>query len=189
MKTTTLSLIAAALGVAGLGTFAATTTAGEGCCASSAKAATQTIAYDGEKADKDIVETALAAGQFNTLATALTEAGLVDTLQGDGPFTVFAPTDEAFDKLPEGTLEGLLADKEALKNVLLYHVVSGAAVPASEVVKMDGQSVDTANGDAITITVDGDNVMINDNVKVIKTDVKASNGIIHVIDTVIVPGA
>ena len=137
----------------------------------------------GKKSSKNIVETALAAGNFNTLAKALTEAGLVEELQKEGPFTVFAPTDEAFSKLPEGTLENLLKDKEALKKVLLYHVVPGK-VMASDVVNL--QSATTLEGNDVKIkTVDG-NVMIN-NAKVIKADVGASNGVIHVIDTVLIP--
>ena len=136
-----------------------------------------------KKTSKNIVETAVAAGNFNTLAKALTEAGLVEELQKEGPFTVFAPTDEAFSKLPEGTLENLLKDKEALKKVLLYHVVSGK-VMASDVVNL--QSATTLEGNDVKIkTVDG-NVMIN-NAKVIKADVGASNGVIHVIDTVLIP--
>jgi len=131
----------------------------------------------------DIVQTAISAGNFTTLATALTEAGLVDALKGDGPFTVFAPTDDAFKKLPEGALEGLLKDKEALKNVLLYHVVSGN-VSSTDVVKLDKAT--TLNGSDIKIkTVDG-KVMINDS-QVTGADVQASNGIIHVIDTVLLP--
>lgn len=137
----------------------------------------------GKKSSKNIVETALAAGNFNTLAKALTEAGLVGELQKEGPFTVFAPTDEAFSRLPKGTLENLLKDKETLKKVLLYHVVSGK-VMASDVVNL--KSASTLEGDNVKIkTVDG-NVMIN-NAKVIKADVGASNGVIHVIDTVLIP--
>jgi len=131
---------------------------------------------------KDIVDTAVAAGDFNTLAKALTAAGLVDTLKGEGPFTVFAPTDEAFAKLPAGTLEALLNDKEKLTAILTYHVVAGD-VRAADVVKLDsaktvqGQSVKIGHGDGVT--VDGANV--------IKTDIVASNGVIHVIDSVILP--
>lgn len=131
----------------------------------------------------DIVQTAISAGNFTTLATALTEAGLVDALKGKGPFTVFAPTDEAFKKLPKGALDNLLKDKEALKNVLLYHVVSGN-VSSTDVVKLDKAT--TLNGSDVKIkTVDG-KVMINDS-QVTAADVKASNGIIHVIDTVLLP--
>lgn len=131
----------------------------------------------------NIVETAVRAGSFKTLATALTEAGLIETLKGEGPFTVFAPTDEAFAKLPKGALDGLLKDKEKLKSVLLYHVVSGK-VMAADVVKL--KDAKTVEGSTVAITVKGSNVMVN-NAKVIKTDILASNGVIHVIDTVIMP--
>lgn len=141
--------------------------------------------YSKKPAPKDIVSTAVDAGMFKTLATALTEAGLIETLQGKGPFTVFAPTDEAFAKLPEGTLEGLLKDKAALKKILLYHVVSGN-VMSTDVVKLTEAT--TVEGSKVKISVENGNVMIND-AKVIKADVKASNGVIHVIDTVILPPA
>lgn len=134
-------------------------------------------------ADKDIVDTAVGAGSFNTLVTAVKEAGLVETLKGDGPFTVFAPTDEAFAKIPKATLEGLLKDKEALKKVLLYHVVSGK-VMAGDVVKV--KSAKTVQGSSAKVTVKGDKVMI-DNANVVKTDIACTNGVIHVIDTVIMP--
>ncbi len=136
-----------------------------------------------ETAKKDIVETAVAAGSFNTLATALTEAGLIDALKGDGPFTVFAPTDEAFAKLPKGTLDNLLKDKDQLKKVLLYHVVSGN-VGSSDVVKLN--KAETLMGSNVMIKVDDGNVMIN-NSKVVKADIATSNGVIHVIDTVLIP--
>lgn len=136
-----------------------------------------------DKKSKDIVTVAIEAGNFKTLATALTEAGLIETLKGKGPFTVFAPTDEAFAKLPAKTLEGLLKDKEALKKVLLYHVVSGN-VTSSDVVKLS--SAKTVEGSEIKIKTKDGKVMIND-AKVISADVKASNGVIHVIDTVILP--
>jgi uncharacterized surface protein with fasciclin (FAS1) repeats len=134
---------------------------------------------------KDIVTTAVDAGIFKTLATALTEAGLIETLQGKGPFTVFAPTDDAFAKLPKGTVESLLKDKAALKKILLYHVVSGN-VTSTDVVKLTDAT--TVEGSKVKISVKDGNVMIND-AKVIKADVKASNGVIHVIDTVILPPA
>lgn len=134
---------------------------------------------------KDIVSTAIDAGIFNTLATALTEAGLVETLKGKGPFTVFAPTDEAFAKLPKETLGGLLKDKEALKKILLYHVVSGN-VMSTDVVKLNEAT--TVEGSNVKISLVDGNVMVND-AKVIKADVKASNGVIHIIDTVILPPA
>ena len=131
----------------------------------------------------DIVQTAIKAGNFTTLTTALTEAGLVDALKGDGPFTVFAPTDEAFKNLPDGALEGLLKDKEALKNVLLYHVVSGK-VSSKEVVDLNKAT--TLNGSDLNIKTNNGKVMIND-ADVIGADVIASNGIIHVIDKVLLP--
>jgi transforming growth factor-beta-induced protein len=140
-------------------------------------------------APKDIVDTAVADGRFTTLATALKAAGLVDTLKGKGPFTVFAPTDEAFAKLPAGTLEALLKDIPQLKNILLYHVVSGK-VMAADVVKLDGKMADTAlEGDQIKITVKDGKVYLNDKVQVIITDVETSNGVIHVVDAVLLPPA
>jgi uncharacterized surface protein with fasciclin (FAS1) repeats len=134
---------------------------------------------------QDIVDTAVAAGTFNTLATALQAAGLADTLKGKGPFTVFAPTDEAFSKLPAGTVESLLKpeNKAKLKAILLYHVVSGD-VTAAEVVKLS--SAKTVNGQDVKIMVNDGTVMVND-AKVVKADVMASNGVIHVIDTVLIP--
>ena len=134
--------------------------------------------------EADIVDTAVAAGSFNTLAAALEAADLIDALKGDGPFTVFAPTDEAFAKLPEGTVEALLQDKERLTEILTYHVVAGK-VPASDVVNLD--SAETLNGMSVSIHVMDGTVMVND-ATVIQADVMASNGVIHVIDTVIIPG-
>ena len=136
---------------------------------------------------KDIVQTAVAAGSFTTLAKALAAAGLVDTLKGPGPFTVFAPTDEAFAKLPAGTLETLLKpeNKAKLARILTYHVVSGK-VMAADVVKV--KSAKAVSGVTITVTTQGSTVMV-DNAKVVKTDIPASNGVIHVIDTVILPKA
>jgi uncharacterized surface protein with fasciclin (FAS1) repeats len=130
---------------------------------------------------KDIVDTAVAAGSFKTLATALGAAGLVDTLKGKGPFTVFAPTDEAFAKIPKADLDALLKDKAKLTAVLTYHVVPGK-VMAKDV--KAGQ-VKTVQGSSITVTTAG-GVMV-DKAKVVKTDIEASNGVIHVIDTVIMP--
>ena len=139
---------------------------------------------DSKKAEsKNIVETAVAAGSFKTLAAALQAAGLVETLSGKGPFTVFAPTDEAFAKLPAGTVEALLKDKEKLTAILTYHVVAGN-VPSSEVVKLT--SAKTVNGQNVKIQVMDGKVMVN-NAHVVKADVKANNGVIHVIDTVILP--
>ena len=136
-------------------------------------------------ADKDIVDTAVAAGSFKTLAAALTAAGLVDTLRGEGPFTVFAPTDDAFAKLPAGTVESLLLpeNKEKLIAVLTYHVVAGKVL-ASDVVKL--KSAKTVNGKDVTIKVSDKGVMV-DGAKVLKTDIETSNGVIHVIDSVILP--
>jgi uncharacterized surface protein with fasciclin (FAS1) repeats len=135
----------------------------------------------------DLVETAAGAGDFTTLATALEAAGLVETLQGEGPYTVFAPTDAAFEDLPDGALDELLADPEALSDVLLYHVVEGE-VPASDVVELDGQSVATVNGAEVEVSVDGEAVQVNE-AGVTQTDIAASNGIIHVIDAVLLPPA
>ena len=132
----------------------------------------------------DIVETATAAGSFKTLLTAATTAGLVETLKGEGPFTVFAPTDEAFAALPAGTLDGLLADPEALKKVLLYHVVSGK-VTSDQVVNLT--SADSVEGSPIAISVKDGKVYLNDSAMVVTADVMASNGVIHVIDKVILP--
>jgi uncharacterized surface protein with fasciclin (FAS1) repeats len=131
----------------------------------------------------DIVAVAVSAGDFNTLVAAVKAAGLVETLQSDGPFTVFAPTDEAFAKLPEGTVENLLANPDKLKQILLYHVVPGK-VTSAEVVKLS--SATTAQGSDVKIAVKNGSVMV-DNATVAKADVMASNGVIHVIDTVIIP--
>ena len=134
----------------------------------------------------DIVDVATEAGSFRTLLTAATAAGLVDTLKGEGPFTVFAPTDEAFAALPEGTLDGLLKDPEALKQILLYHVVAGK-VTSDQVVGLT--SADSVAGPAIEIAVKDGTVLLNENAKVVTTDIEASNGVIHVIDQVILPPA
>ena len=131
--------------------------------------------------EKDIVDTAVAAGSFTTLVTAVKAAGLVETLKGKGPFTVFAPTDAAFAKIPKADLDALLADKEKLTAVLTYHVVVGK-VMAKDVKAGD---VPTVNGKTIKITTEG-GVMVNDS-KVTATDIKAKNGVIHVIDTVLMP--
>ena len=138
-------------------------------------------------ANKDIVDTAVANGSFKTLAAALQAAGLVETLKGKGPFTVFAPTDAAFAKLPAGTVENLLKpeNRDKLRSLLTYHVVAGK-VTAADVMKM--KSGKTVNGATVKISVNGDTVMVND-AKVVTADVAASNGVIHVIDTVIMPPA
>ena len=130
----------------------------------------------------DIVDTAIAAGDFSTLVAAVQAAGLVEALKGDGPFTVFAPTDEAFAKLPDGTLEGLLADQDKLVAVLTYHVVPGKLM-AEDVVKL--KRAETLQGTKVKIN-SSSGVRI-DNAQVIKADIETSNGVIHVIDTVIVP--
>ena len=136
---------------------------------------------------KTIVDIAVEDGRFTTLVAAVQTAGLVDTLSSEGPFTVFAPTDDAFAALPAGTVEALLADVPALTDILLYHVVAGN-VMAADVVSMDGQSVETAlAGKFIDIKVEGDKVILNDNVNVIITDIETSNGVIHVIDAVLLP--
>ncbi|MGE0042668.1 MAG: fasciclin domain-containing protein [Vicinamibacterales bacterium] len=134
---------------------------------------------------KDIVDTAVAAGQFKTLAAALQAAGLVDTLKGDGPFTVFAPTDAAFAKLPKGTVEELLKpeNKAKLTAILTYHVVPGK-VMAADVVKLT--EAKTVEGESLTISTMGGTVKV-DNATVTATDIAASNGVIHVIDTVVLP--
>ena len=133
-------------------------------------------------AKADIVDTAVGAGQFTTLAKALTAAGLVDTLKGKGPFTVFAPTDAAFAKIPPAKLDALLADKAALVKVLTYHVVPGEIVAAD----VKAGPLKTVEGEALNVTTSSTGVKVN-GANVIKTDVMASNGVIHVIDTVVVP--
>lgn len=135
----------------------------------------------------DIIDTAVAAGSFKTLAAALTAAGLVDTLKGTGPFTVFAPTDEAFAKLPAGTVDALLKDMPKLKAILTYHVVSGK-VMAADVMKMDGKAAKTVNGAEVKISTQ-DGVKLNGNVEVTKTDIDCTNGVIHVVDSVLMPPA
>ena len=142
---------------------------------------------DEAMAEMDIVDTAVADGRFTTLVAALQAANLVDTLKGEGPFTVFAPTDEAFAKLPAGTVEALLKDIPQLTNILLYHVVPGK-VMAADVVGLDGKSAETAlEGSQISVKIDGDKVILNDSVMVIVTDVQTTNGVIHVIDAVLLP--
>jgi uncharacterized surface protein with fasciclin (FAS1) repeats len=134
---------------------------------------------------QDIVDIAVADGRFETLVAAVTAADLVDTLKGEGPFTVFAPTDDAFAALPAGTVEALLNDIPTLTDILLYHVVSGK-VMAADVVNLT--SADTVLGKPISISLEGDSVKIND-ATVIITDIEASNGVIHVIDAVLLPPA
>ena len=145
--------------------------------------AESTPAAEPEAQPGTIVDIAVSDGRFQILVAALQAAGLVETLQGEGPFTVFAPTDDAFAKLPEGTVDALLQDIPTLTDILLYHVVSGN-VKAADVVKLDMAT--TAQGESVAITVDGDTVRIND-AQVIITDIEAANGTIHVIDTVLLP--
>ena len=147
--------------------------------------ATTAFAGNYGKKQSDIVDTAVANGNFTTLAAALQAAGLVDTLKADGPYTVFAPTDEAFAKLPDGTVEMLLLpeNKDKLVAILTYHVVPGK-VTAAEVVTLE--SAPTANGTDVAISVREESVFINDS-RVVMTDISASNGVIHVVDTVILP--
>ncbi|QEG40960.1 fasciclin domain-containing protein [Roseimaritima ulvae] len=153
--------------------------------ASTAVAAGILFSGSAQGADKDIVDTAVAAGSFSTLAAALEAANLVEALKSDGPFTVFAPTDDAFAKLPAGTVENLLKpeNKDQLTAVLTYHVVAGN-VPAAQVVDLKGAK--TLNGQRVDIAVSDGNVMV-DSAKVVKTDIQCSNGIIHVVDSVILP--
>ena len=141
-----------------------------------------TVAGGAFAQSKDIVDTAVDAGSFKTLVTAIKEAGLVETLKGTGPFTVFAPTDAAFAKLPAGTVEGLLKDKAALAKVLTYHVVAGK-VMAADVKTGDAKTV---QGQSVSLKAEGGKVMVN-GANVVAADVATSNGVIHVIDTVLLP--
>lgn len=160
-------------------------TAHEGGCDSQKNATVALGAMHEMSAEADIVDTAVAAGSFKTLAAALQAADLVDALKGKGPFTVFAPTDDAFAKLPKGTVETLLKpeNKAKLQAILKYHVVSGS-VMAEKVVGL--KNADTLNGQRVDIMVKGDKVMI-DKANVVKTDIACTNGVIHVIDSVILP--
>jgi uncharacterized surface protein with fasciclin (FAS1) repeats len=137
---------------------------------------------------KTIVETAAAAGQFETLLAAVDAAGLTATLEGEGPFTVFAPTDEAFAQLPEGTVETLLQpeNKDRLVQILTYHVVSGE-VTSDAVSPDEPAELTTVEGQTLTVAVEDGSVMVNDTAEVVKADVQASNGVIHAIDTVLMP--
>lgn len=143
--------------------------------------------YNYSKDEKNIVDIAVSDGRFNTLVEALKAAGLVDTLKDKGPFTVFAPTDDAFKKLPSGTLEGLLKpeNKETLKDILLYHVAKGN-LSSKDISKLNGKELALANGKKVKVTVKNGDVFLNDS-KIIIVDIKASNGTIHVIDTVLLP--
>ena len=142
------------------------------------------VVPDGRQEAGTIVDVAVESGSFETLVEALKAAGLVETLSGEGPFTVFAPTDEAFSKLPEGTLEELLADRERLTQILTHHVVSGR-VTAEQVMGME--SAETLAGESVSIRVEGESVRVG-GATVVQADVMASNGVIHVIDTVLMPG-
>ena len=138
--------------------------------------------------EKTIVGIAVGADNFKTLVAALKAADLVEALDGKGPFTVFAPTDAAFEKLGKETIEAVLKDKEKLTSILKYHVVSGK-VMAADAIKLDGKDAKTLSGKTFKIEVVDGGVVLNGKVKVIKTDIKASNGVIHVIDAVLVPAA
>ena len=144
--------------------------------------AAATVANVSFAADKNIVDTAISAGSFNTLVTAIQKAGLVETLKGKGPFTVFAPTDAAFAKIPKAQLDALLADKAMLTKVLTYHVVAGKVMAAD----VKAGSVKSVEGENLTITIDNGGVQV-DKANVVKTDIIASNGVIHVIDSVMIP--
>ena len=152
---------------------------------------TATDTMDDAEASGDIVDTAVGAGDFETLVAAVQAAGLEETLRGEGPFTVFAPTDEAFAALPPGTVDTLLEDPEGdLSDILTYHVISGEVL-AADVAGMDGQTVTTVNGATLTVGVEGEQVSLTDaagnTVQVVATDVAADNGVIHVIDGVLMP--
>lgn len=153
-----------------------------------AAAAVTVLSFSSTRADepKDIVDTAVDAGSFKTLVAAVKAADLVETLKGKGPFTVFAPTDEAFEKVGKEKIEELLKDKKALAAILTYHVIAGK-VMAEDAVKLDGKAAKTVNGKKVEITVKDGKVYLNGKAAVIKADIKTSNGVIHVIDAVILP--
>jgi len=156
-------------------------------CSVPAIASAQNTTQKDKKTMKNIVEVAVEAGSFKTLVAAVKAAGLAETLQGPGPFTVFAPTDAAFAKLPDGTVTALLADKEKLASILTFHVVGGK-VMAADIVKANGATPKTVNGLPLDIVVRGGKVYVND-VNVVTADVQASNGVIHIIDSVLLPQA
>ncbi len=185
------AVIALAISTAACGSDDSDTAASSAAPATTSAAPSPSPSPSESMADADIVDTAVAAGSFTTLASALTAAGLVDTLKGTGPFTVFAPTDDAFAKLPAGTVDTLLQDPQGdLSQILTYHVVPGK-VMAADVLQLDGQKVKTVQGGELTVGVDGDTVTLTDaagnTVNVTTTDVEASNGVIHVIDGVLMP--
>ena len=152
-----------------------------------AVASAQTPSHTKKTPMKNIVQVAIEAGSFNTLVTAVKAAGLAETLQGPGPFTVFAPSDAAFAKLPAGTIESLLADKAKLASILTYHVVPGK-VMAGDIVKANGATPTTVNGMPLDVVVRGGTVYVN-GAQVVSADIAASNGVIHVIDAVLLPKA
>ncbi len=167
-------------------TLVAATSLGLAACGGDEETTTTAAPATTEAAMMDIVDTAVAAGDFTTLASLLEAAGLVETLKGPGPFTVFAPTDEAFAKVPQETLDALAADPEgALTDVLTYHVISGKIMAADVT---DGLETETLQGSTVKFTVKDGSVMIND-ANIIQTDIECSNGVIHVIDAVILPPA
>jgi uncharacterized surface protein with fasciclin (FAS1) repeats len=184
----TLFLPALAIAIAACSGSTATTAPTQASNPTPAQTATvaPSAAPSTDAMSKDIVQTATEAGSFKTLLTAVKAAGLVDTLEGTGPFTVFAPTDAAFAALPAGTLDGLLKDPAALKKVLLYHVVAGS-VTSDKVVGLT--SANSVEGSPIALSVKDGTVYLNDTAKVVTPDVMASNGVIHVIDQVILPPA
>jgi uncharacterized surface protein with fasciclin (FAS1) repeats len=145
------------------------------------------VAHAMSHGKKDIVETATEAGSFNTLVAAVEAAGLAETLKGEGPYTVFAPTDEAFGKLPEGTVESLLKpeNKDKLVEILTYHVVPGKVT--SDAIGTEEISAETVEGSELNVVQEDGKVMVNGEAEVVKADVMASNGVIHVIDTVLMP--
>jgi uncharacterized surface protein with fasciclin (FAS1) repeats len=154
---------------------------------SPALAKAQTSAAAENVTGKTIVQVAIESGKFNTLVGALKAAGLVETLEGPGPFTVFAPSDDAFAKLPAGTIQALVADRERLTAILTYHVVAGKVMSA-DIVKANGAMPKTVNGQTVDVVVRGGTVYVN-RAKVVSADIVASNGVIHVIDTVLMPKA
>ena len=182
VRRTSTFLLATALAGAALGLSACGGSDGESQNAQATTAQT-TTAQSGAMQESNIVETAAAAGEFTTLNSLLAESGLAGTLEGKGPFTVFAPTDAAFAEVPEETLAALSKDKAALRSVLLYHVVEGEVTSADVA---DLKSAETLNGQPVAIRVEDDNVYVGD-ARVTAADVAASNGVIHVIDTVLIP--
>lgn len=184
MRTTSFVSSLGLFGFLVMGLVSCSAVYGDGCSKSCSASKTTPGSADRDKESPDIVDTAVAAGQFNTLVTAIKVAGLAETLKGKGPYTVFAPTDDAFKRLPEGALDSLLKDKVKLKAVLLYHVVPGR-VMASQVVKL--REAKTALGQKVKVDA-RKGVRIND-AKVVKADISTRNGVIHVIDRVLLPKA